>query len=168
MTTIIVDVETTGFDKQARIIEIGAVALDEAGRERGLFGSLVQPPLPLGEHAQHALDITGIREDELRFAPRPAQVWISWLHWMSLYKPVKQVLAFNAQFDRRMLERSIPETSQLPWGECLMKQARTAGMKGKLLDMFDSLGQPLPGVSGHRAVFDARLAAAVYLKCRST
>ncbi|WP_460363961.1 3'-5' exonuclease, partial [Actinocorallia lasiicapitis] len=59
----VVDVETTGLDpgRHDRVVEIGVVQLDPAGRETGSWGSLVNPGRDLGPQRIHRIVAADVR-----------------------------------------------------------------------------------------------------------
>ncbi|MDO4542667.1 MAG: 3'-5' exonuclease, partial [Bacillota bacterium] len=67
MDRVIIDLETTGVDsRRDKIIEIGAVRIDDLGNRRE-FHTLVDPGLPLN----HVItDLTGITDEMLAGQPR--------------------------------------------------------------------------------------------------
>jgi DNA polymerase-3 subunit epsilon len=102
-TYVVVDLETTGLRPgQSGICEIGAVRL------RGLeieaeFETLVDPGLPI---AAGAGAVTGLRNEQLRGAPRPAEAVRSFL----AFAGDAVLVAHNARFDLAFLDR---ETERL-------------------------------------------------------
>jgi DNA polymerase III epsilon subunit family exonuclease len=93
------DLETTGLGAGARICEIGAVRLEqlELGKT---FQTLVDPVSPL----PHAISqLTGIREPELRGAPRAATAVRRFMR----YAGDAVLVAHNARFDRSFLDRDL-------------------------------------------------------------
>ena len=171
---VILDVETTGFSETDDVIEIGAVCLDEYGRVRTEFGSLIQNQKPITAKEQRALDKNNITESQLNDAPTlpvVSEAFISW--WNGIPKEKGCLaLAFNLKFDRMQMN-SIG--INLPWGECLMlmtKQVMThhnhillnknGQKKGQasLKDACEFLGLTYPE-NAHRALEDARVTALV-------
>lgn len=166
MPILVIDTETTGWGKQDRVIELGAVALTPGGVEIGHFGSLVRPAFKITEAHQRALQVSGIREEELERAPEAGRVWETFLQWAGLHAPAVEVLAFNVVFDQRMMEQTFPGSVHLPWGDCIMRSAseKINGTRKsiKLATAAVELGVDLPNGPNHRAVYDATLAARVW------
>ena len=102
-TYVVVDLETTGLRPgQSGICEIGAVRLRgfEVDAE---FETLVDPGLPI---AAGASAVTGLRNEQLRGAPRPAEAVRSFL----AFAGDSVLVAHNARFDLAFLDR---ETERL-------------------------------------------------------
>ena len=98
---VVLDTETTGFHKEAEVIEIGAVCLDEWGRERTSFAALIQPKVTDDWRVEKALSISNITVERLqRCSPleeiRPQ--FISWIEAIPSRSPVK-CIAFNTKFE---------------------------------------------------------------------
>jgi len=151
----VVDFETNGLGGPERAIEIG-VALFRGGREVGAFESLLQPDTGL---SSFVTGLTGIREEDLRGAPRFESVW----------PPLESLLrgrvltAHNLAFDRRILRMeaarlgsALPETA----GEvCTLRLARAVlgRAESRGLDAL-ALRFGLSFSARHRALDDARVA----------
>lgn len=129
---LIVDVETTGLDTTAdRIIELGLVAFefDGAGIVYGVDPKrewFEDPGLPIPPEAR---EITGITDEMVRgqrIDDSAVQQEIARAHI---------VIAHNASFDRRMLERRFPEFANRHWG-CSLNDVPWAafGSRGAKLD----------------------------------
>ena len=84
---VIVDTETTGFTQQSEVIEIGAVCIDEWGRPRTHFSSLLRPT-NLDHRAERALQINKIDKVSLLNAPNPAKVANSFCNWLRQIRPI--------------------------------------------------------------------------------
>jgi DNA polymerase III epsilon subunit family exonuclease len=97
---VVFDLETTGLSaERSRICEVGAV------RVRALelvdsFQSLVNPGVPLPDPVAR---LTGLREQELRGAPRVGSVIRRFLDFAA----DDLLVAHNARFDQRFLERQL-------------------------------------------------------------
>jgi DNA polymerase III subunit epsilon len=97
-TYVVVDLETTGLRPgRAGICEIGAVRLRgfETDAE---FETLVDPGVPL---APGAAALTGLRDAQLRGAPRPAEA----VHRFLGFAGDSVLVAHNARFDLSFLDR---------------------------------------------------------------
>jgi DNA polymerase-3 subunit epsilon len=97
-TYVVVDLETTGLRPgQSGICEIGAVRLRgfEVDEE---FETLVDPGIPI---AAGASAVTGLRNEHLRGAPRPAEAVRSFL----AFAGDAVLVAHNARFDLAFLDR---------------------------------------------------------------
>lgn len=179
---IVLDTETTGFlsDRNARVVELAAVCLDEAGEEVGTFESLVCPDVLSWEGLEAASKVTGITWEEVVAAPRNTQVSAEFGRWVE-EQGTSFVTSFNTDFDRPMMDR-LPAPEGLRWVSCIMRRSmELMGPAGALRDAnprhprYDS-GRPwlFPKLSAageffgvepegdlHRALCDARLAAGV-------
>jgi DNA polymerase III epsilon subunit family exonuclease len=97
---VVFDLETTGLSAtQSRICEFGAVRV-RALEPAETFQSLVNPGVPLPEPVAR---LTGLRETELRRAPPVSEVLRRFLDFAG----DDLLVAHNAAFDRRFLERQL-------------------------------------------------------------
>jgi DNA polymerase-3 subunit epsilon len=97
---VVFDLETTGLSAERnRICEIGAVRV-KALEVVDSFQSLVNPGVPLPEPIAR---LTGLREQELRRAPRVEAVVRRFL----AFAGDDLLVAHNARFDQRFLERQL-------------------------------------------------------------
>ena len=170
---VIIDVETTGFSIEDDVIEIGAVCLDEYGRIRSEFGSLIRHTKPIDFRAKMALRVNNISEEQLTHA-HPLNVirtrFVEWWQKIPSQEYIK-ALAYNAPFDRRMMIHSAG--IHVPWGRCLMEMTKdvmlhngyvllnsdgTKKTKPSLQDACDYFGLEHPE-NAHRALEDARATA---------
>jgi DNA polymerase-3 subunit epsilon len=102
-TYVVVDLETTGLQPgRSGICEIGAVRL-RAFEMEAEFQTLVDPGLPI---AAGASALTGLRTEQLRGAPGPAEAVQSFL----AFAGDAVLVAHNARFDLAFLDR---ETERL-------------------------------------------------------
>lgn len=118
----VIDTETTGLPNAgwARVVEIGAVALDPwTYEERGAFDSLLCPDI-LDYRAERALDYNGIAFDAVRAAPSLEEVRSRFMAWTGEHG-IAEVWAYNRVFDETFLTRS---DFLLPWQGCIMRLAR--------------------------------------------
>ena len=173
---IVLDTETTGFFHDSEVIEIGAVCIDEWGRERTTFSSLIRPNRIDGR-AKQALKINKINPNSLRTAPSPETIMDCFTQWIERIPtsngPV-MCTAFNVPFDKRMLEKM---GIHLRWGECirtmtnnLMKktgqQPRDVKGKAKAPSLEEACAYfsiPYPH-DAHRALSDAKVSAQVAIE----
>ena len=115
---VVLDTETTGRSNSAEVIEIGAVSLDEFGRMRSKFSSLIKPTM-INSQAREALEINKISEDDLNKAPAAnvvKEMFWSWYNDIPAQNDRPLCLAFNVSFDKRMMDNF---GIKLPWGRCL-------------------------------------------------
>lgn len=168
MSVCIVDVEGSGFPghRLSSVIELGAVVVNDRGKEVAGFNCLVKPLHGLGAWSAKALEVNGIDPALLQDAPPAKEVWAAFLEWLALHKPVHQVLAFNVSYDKPMMEKTFRDSQHLPWGPCLMRDTNEVlfGKRNglKLEVAAQSLGIPVSESKMHRAYYDASLAGKVY------
>ncbi|MDD2499016.1 MAG: 3'-5' exonuclease, partial [Desulfitobacteriaceae bacterium] len=97
MNYVVIDLETTGFNnKREKIIEIGAVRIDE-GRITDEFSTLLNPECEIPEEITI---LTGITEDMVRGKPTISQV----TSILEDFLGDAVLIAHNADFDRGLLE----------------------------------------------------------------
>ncbi|MEO1922840.1 MAG: 3'-5' exonuclease [Sphingomonadaceae bacterium] len=112
MKIAVIDLETTGLDPlYDEIIEIavGTIVIDKAGRViavESMRTGLQQPSRPI---EPHIAKITGI--DDAIVAGK----CIDSTAIAARFEEVDACLSFNAAFDRRHLEMSVPEVAEMPW-----------------------------------------------------
>lgn len=159
---IFLDFETTGLDPSTcRVIEIGAWRVDVEGVEHDQFTCLISydEPLPIA-----ITNLTGITNDLL------GQEGISSkLAFVSLLKFIgkTQCVAFNADFDRRFLERELLFHNLPPFNNlftCALVTARDAWPVFRshtlnALCTFLNIERKT-----HRALSDAKAGTQVFLK----
>jgi DNA polymerase III epsilon subunit-like protein len=115
---VVLDTETTGRSNAAEVIEIGGVCLDEYGRVRSTFSSLIKPTV-INAKAREALAINKIPEEDLNKAPSPnivKEMFWSWYNEIPIQNDRPLCLAYNVSFDKRMMDNF---GIKLPWGRCL-------------------------------------------------
>lgn len=122
------DTETTGIDEGAEVIEVALVSPSGGV----LFESLVRPLGPVSEEARA---VHGITDEELSAAPTWPEVYARLVPLIG----DRELVAWNAAFDRRVLRRSstlhgltFPE---LPW-HCAMDEG--AAIWGEYSEYHDS------------------------------
>ena len=156
---VFLDTETTGIQNTAEIIEVGLVDADGST----LFQSLVRPRRPVPADATR---IHGITDAMLASAPTWLQVWPQ----LDTLLRGRQVGAYNAEFDLRMLQQT-HLANGMRWNNpqvrffCIMKMySDYAGLHkwARLEDAGFQLHIPLP--NSHRAIDDTLLAREVFLR----
>lgn len=106
---ISIDVETTGLNPYLdRIIEIGAVAFDETGKQLGHYQSLVNPGRSL---SQKIVQITSLTDDQLKDAPRFEEVVGGFFAFLNSYES-PTLLAHNAKFDINFINGELWKLAQ--------------------------------------------------------
>ncbi len=160
-TYVVVDLETTGLRPgESGICEIGAVRLRGFEIEAE-FETLVDPGLPIGAGASA---VTGLRNEQLRGAPRPAEAVRSFL----AFAGDAVLVAHNARFDLAFLDRETERLTGSRIGSPVVDTVRLArkllagrvagfGL-GQLAWFLDTAERPC-----HRALPDARATAELLL-----
>jgi DNA polymerase III epsilon subunit family exonuclease len=160
-TYVVVDLETTGLRPgESGICEIGAVRLRGFEIEAE-FETLVDPGLPIGAGASA---VTGLRNEQLRGAPRPAEAVRSFL----AFAGDAVLVAHNARFDLAFLDRETERLTGSRIGSPVVDTVRLArkllagrvagfGL-GQLAWFLDTEERPC-----HRALPDARATAELLL-----
>jgi DNA polymerase III subunit epsilon len=160
-TYVVVDLETTGLRPgQSGICEIGAVRL-RGFEVEAEFETLVDPGLPI---AAGASAVTGLRDEQLRGAPRPAEAVRSFL----AFAGDGVLVAHNARFDLAFLDRETERLTGMRIGSPVVDTVRLARrlLAGRVAGF--GLGQ-LAWFLGtaerpcHRALPDARATAELLL-----
>lgn len=149
-TGLIVDVETTGLEDWAQVIEIGLVkfAYSPAGTVIGSLGqrhAYNQPDMPIPANITR---LTGISDDIVRGHRLDVEALQAFAEGVDI------VIAHNASFDRRYIERLLPVFENLPWA-CSQTQIPWSdeGVESAKLDYIaNRLGF---FYSGHRSIDDA-------------
>ena len=154
MEWVIVDLETTGLNaKRDKIIEIGAVRMDEKGN-RSVFQTLIDPEIPLTETIS---GITGITDEMLYGQPLMEEVMDDFIDFIGDATP----LAHNASFDGAFLEpyTGIPKEEWLDT-ITLCKMAFPMLESYALVNLVEYFGIETP--AHHRALADAEATAALF------
>jgi DNA polymerase III epsilon subunit family exonuclease len=160
-TFVVVDLETTGLRPgESGICEIGAVRL-RGFEVEAEFETLVDPGLPIGAGASA---VTGLRNEQLRGAPRPAEAVRSFLSFAG----DSVLVAHNARFDLAFLDRETERLTGSRIGSPVVDTVRLARrlLAGRvpsfglaqLAWFFDTAERPC-----HRALPDARATAELLL-----
>ena len=163
---VFIDVETTGFERNARIIEIGAIGVIHDGMNLSIktFDSLINPGFDI---SAKITEITGITNSELRASGKDDAVYHEFIEWLKPIEP-KKMIAHNARFDKAKLlynlERVGIDTRLIP-GEfdCTMNLSRKllsdikSDTLGSLCDYFNFKNK-----SAHRALADTESCAYIY------
>lgn len=129
---LVVDVETTGLDvTREKIIELGAVPFDfdSSGRVYAVHAPLSYFEDPGKPIPQDVVEITGITNADVSGQHIDDEAVLTALD------PVVLVIAHNAAFDRRMLERRFPAFEKKYWA-CSMQEVpwQDFGSRSRKLD----------------------------------
>jgi DNA polymerase III epsilon subunit family exonuclease len=164
---VAIDLETTGlFAETDRIVEVGAVRFDSAGRERGRYQRLVNPGRPMSPAAQR---VHGIPDTDLLGQPRADVVLPELLGFLA--DPATTVLlAHNARFDAGFLGRELARLGRpLPPFQVIdtlaLARHRLPGARDHRLESLAAhLGLAADGL--HRALADSVLVKDLWLALR--
>lgn len=180
---VILDTETTGFDREptAAPVELGAVLLDPFGIGVACFSSLIRPEVDDARHAGtwewHASRKTGLTRELVAQAPHHRDVIGAFVAWLASWGH-PPLTAFNVGFDRPMLARIGFEVPVERWAPCIMLAACDVMGEAGALPAGRYGGWKWPtaeeamqhfGVKGehrHRALADARDEAAILVALR--
>ena len=160
-TYVVVDLETTGLRPgESGICEIGAVRL-RGFEVEAEFQTLVDPGLPI---APGASALTGLRSEQLRGAPSPAEAVRRFLDFAG----DAVLVAHNARFDLAFLDRETEQLTGSRIGSAVVDTVRLARrlLAGRVAGFglaqlawfFDTTERPC-----HRALPDARATAELLL-----
>lgn len=162
---LFLDLETTGFEKDARIIEIGAIAtiFDGFDVHFSIFEEMINPGFPIKDKIT---EITGITNDELAKA-RGDEVYSDFYEWVKKHKPVKSI-AHNAVFDKGKIEYNLMRLDYdliLPPFECTMQLSRKR-LVGPKADNLKVLSEwfNFTNTAAHRALADTEVCAYIFAK----
>lgn len=150
----VIDFETTGLvpERSDRVVEVGVVLSDDAGRIEDEWTTLVNPHRDLGPSHIH-----GIRAADVLDAPDFTEIAG---HLLTLLAG-RTVVAHNAVFDMRFLHaelgRADYEIDQRPPALCSMRWAGRVLGSAKLAHCCKALGIEL--ANAHAALDDARATA---------
>lgn len=144
----VVDVETTGFSNDDRVIEVAVVTLDRDGRTVDEFETLIDPGRGPGPTRVHR-----ITDDMLRGAPRFDEV----VAHLAARLDGNVFCAHNVPFDRRMLDNEFARCRvDVDWGTGVDTLRLTGA---KLSVACSEAGITIP--QAHRALHDARATASL-------
>ena len=156
---IIVDTETTGLSKSAEVIEI--VALDTTGKVRFHALSMPQEAIPVSASNIHGLTSAHLRK--LRAKPWPD----THTKLAAILENAKVLIAWNASFDRRMLEQTAAQHGlyfgvALPWRDALKDyRAFRPGLRSYSLGNVMQSERLRYNGQSHRAEADCRAVLAI-------
>jgi len=164
MRQVVIDVETTGLGVQngGRVIEIGAVAIEE-GIIIAEMGSLIDTGAAINYFAYR---VHGISEEMLIGKPSPVEVWSSFREFVG----PAELIAHNSPFDSAFVRHEMLLLGQSftnHW-HCTVRLARKRLPQlpnHKLDTVYRHLfGETPDSFQRHRALDDARLAARIWLE----
>ncbi len=157
---VVLDVETTGLNRNTdEITEIGAVRI-ENGREVKEFSMLIDPQIPIPEKVT---ELTGINSAMVRGQPKIGEV----IHDFAAFCEGAVLVAHNADFDTAFFKRAF-KNAGLPFDYpvldtlALCRNYYRTMKTHKLGQVCKELGIDLK--NAHRAVHDARATSLVLIK----
>lgn len=157
---VVVDVETTGFGRADRILEIAIIACDAGGEEVERFESLVQPDRDIPNASIHGITPTMVAD-----APTFAEVSSQVARLLS----GRVFVAHNASFDARMISQEfsrlgveLPPAQQWAIDTMVWSRRLLPGAPGKLNQALDSLG--IINAHAHSAMGDTAATAQLFLE----
>lgn len=160
-----VDTETSGLSRSARIIEIGAIAIDFDGIDVQFdtYETLINPGFQIDAKIT---ELTKIANEDLNKAPGD-EVYDDFIEWMQT-KNFNKLIAHNAQFDERMLRSNFERLNKrvsIPSFECTMKMSKkmlNSIENNKLVTVANHYN--FSNQSAHRALSDTEVCAYIYAK----
>jgi len=150
---LVIDTETTGLDTaNDKIIELGFVAFEYDASTGAIYRILhtydgfEDPCEPLSDIVKQ---ITGITDEMLKGKQLDDDKILEW------FKKASLVIAHNAAFDRQMIERRLPATTESNWS-CTQNDIKwqEENISGRKLDYIAYILGFF--FDGHRAVNDAQ------------
>jgi DNA polymerase III epsilon subunit family exonuclease len=165
---LVVDVETTGLERDAKLIEIGAILISFDGMEVNfdIFETLINPGCNV---IPRITEITGITNEELATAPTEQEAYPKFVEWFTTHNPDK-CIAHNAAFDKGKLQYNLDRlgfelASSLPEFDCTVKMSKQNLTMVKN-DKLKTLSEHFNFVNNHahRASADAEVCAYVWAK----
>ncbi len=160
ITFAVVDTETTGLRAGPdRVIEL-AVVRARGGEVIDTFQSLVNPCRPI---SPFIVNFTGITPEMLSSAPTAKEIMPHFLQWIDGTILVGHNLSFDLGFlsyEAQLLEKSFPLDG---FDTIPLARRFLPGLKRFKLDMVAAYLQ-IPASNRHRALGDAEITAAVFLR----
>lgn len=162
-TYVVFDVETTGLSAERdRLIEIAAIKVKN-GKEIDSFESYINPERKI---SQLITDITSITNEDVKNAPLEKEVMTNFYNWLS---DDDILVAHNAKFDLGFIGKSFERLgimNELHYGSIdtlflsrsINKEAKRHGLNN-LVKMYK-----VRLVQHHRAIFDTKATAEVFVK----
>ena len=162
---LFIDVETTGLEKDAKLIEIGAIATHFDGFDVHIktFEELINPGVPI---IGKITEITGITNEMLSTA-RGDEVYSDFYEWLKKINPNKMI-AHNAVFDEGKLKYNLFRLGYddiFPEFDCTMRIARKT-LNKVTKDNLKALSEHFnfKNTEAHRALADTEVCAYIYCK----
>ena len=161
-----IDLETTGFEKTARLIEIGMIIVVPGFEKNEYyeFETLINPGVEIRDKIT---EVTGITNAELRNAPGEEEAYNKFVTWYNKYKPSK-LIAHNASFDSGKLQNNLLRLGYdlghcLPEFICTMKLSRRYN-KEVANDQLKTLAEyyGFKNLQAHRALADTETCAYIF------
>ncbi len=158
---VVFDIETTGFScNNDKIIEIGAVKIED-GKVTDTFSRFVNPKVPI---PYRIVELTGITDEMVKNADSINQVLGEFMEFAG----AAVLAAHNAEFDVSFIKKNCkdlglefnnPVLDTIPLAKFLLPELRRYKLDTIAKHLKINMG------SHHRAVDDAKTAAAIMLHC---
>ena len=151
---IFFDCETTGVEFGSRLIELGAIATDEAGQVLATFHCLCNPGMPIPADSTRTHNIT---DDMVGDVESADLALVCFSEWLQIYEsPV--MIAHNAPYDVGImsyeLQRAgLPMLDAVVFDTCAHARALKVTKDNKLSTLVEHYGIEVIGVA-HRAMAD--------------
>lgn len=164
MALIAFDFETTGLMPESdRVLEIGALKLDDNGQVVDSYSTLVNPRRPV---AKGAADVNQINPEDLKTAPTMREVLPQLLAFLG-DAGENHLLAHNAPFDAAFLAWECQRCQIVPpefriYDTLTLSRERLRLRNYRLGTVAETIGIAVG--TAHRATDDARTAAAIWHK----
>jgi len=168
---VVLDTETTGLPHHwwARVVEVGAVLVKDKHIHPVHFHSFVFPDTFNSLRSAQAMRVNGLGPDDFYRAPQPPQVEMALRTWrLELCGEPAPLFSWNGSFDHRMLDRSGFDDLTVHDIRQHVRAIAVEQKRGKFRSLNNACNLfevPVPA-GRHRAVLDAKLAAAVWLRAR--
>lgn len=161
MHYIAFDTETTGLQAGSRIIELGAMKMDETGKVVDRFCQLINPEMPL---PQDALSVNRIDPADLKNAPTAGDALTDFLAWMG---DTAFGIAHFAQYDMGVMSWEL-DRANIPHPAlpvvCTWKMAKRLGKtrNNKLVTLAEHYNLKTSEGDAHRALADVDICRQYY------
>lgn len=162
---IFLDTETSGLGNNSRMVEVAMVDVFEDLQTGYVFHSYLNPQRPVDAGAQA---IHGLSNEFLETKPKFATIWPFMQSFLLMNDKNFTIVAHNAEFDSRMLNREIIMMGLPPIPDskffCTLKLARQKlpGIRHKLDSLCSHFGIKNDNRQLHGALLDANLLIQVY------
>lgn len=167
--SLFVDTETSGVSSYDKVIQLAYVVK--------YYPWIAAPSITLDTYCEyikeevsinkHAIKVHGVTKKILEVYGVDKK--IVYKRYIKMSQLCKYVYAFNAPFDKRMIENSIPteltsnkKYAYSPNWKCVMKMAKNKGHNGKLCDLYKKFTGGNDIENAHDALADTRAMIVVF------